>query len=159
MSDSRQVLGTQELRHMLPQALDRLSVNASEVVIVGRRRVPEAVLISYRRWEELGGTVMSENRPRHLAATAPDDLHWDPAAGVDYEVAESVLGDLISYAVARLWDADHAEPVDAAAHGAWRERVAEYAAERRRLTLTDPAAVREVLERRGAELRALTGRG
>lgn len=92
------------------------------------------------------------------AARLGADLSWDPAVGVSYEVAESILGDLIGHASAQLWDATHGAAPDPAEVARWEETLRGYTAERRSLSLHDPEKLREVIEVRGAELRDLTGR-
>jgi hypothetical protein len=77
---------------------------------------------------------------------------------VAYEVAESVLGDLISYASSKLWDATHEPAPNPGDVARWEETLNGYVAERRSLSLSDPAKLRTVIEVRGAELRERTGR-
>lgn len=86
------------------------------------------------------------------------DLSWDPALGVTYEVAESILGDLIGHASAKLWDATHGPSADPEEAARWKKTLGGYGAERRALSLHDPDKLREVIEVRGGELRDLTGR-
>lgn len=86
------------------------------------------------------------------------DLSWDPAVGITYEVAESILGDLISYASSKLWDATHGTSPVSEDVARWEKTLSSYVAERRSLSLDDPGKLRAVIEVRGAELRDLTGR-
>ena len=93
------------------------------------------------------------------SARAGGELGGDRAVGVvTYEVAESILGDLISHASAQLWDATHGVSPDPEDVARWETALRCYVAERRALGLDDPGKLREVIEVRGAELRDLTGR-
>lgn len=172
------VLGTEELRRDLAQVLGRMNTDPQEVVVIGRQRKPEAVLVSFSRWQDLLAAESGRGSPagqdaRGQAALQPaeptdtgevgsgaasGDLHWDPRDGVAFEVAESVLGNLISFCVVRMSEAEQATDPDSAAIASWRERLIGYARQRKSLTVSDPATLRRVVDRYGAELREMTGR-
>lgn len=96
--------------------------------------------------------------PAAPSARSGGELVGDRAVGVTYEVAESILGDLISYAASQLWDATHGVSPDPDDVARWETALRGFVAERRALGLDDPGKLREVIEVRGAELRNLTGR-
>lgn len=172
------VLGTEELRRDLAQVLGRMNTDPQEVVVIGRQRKPEAVLVSFSRWQdllaaesgrentagqdEIGSGAHEQAEPTEAGGVgivaASGDLHWDPRDGVAFEVAESVLGNLISVCVVRISEAEQAADPDSAAIASWRERLIGYARQRKSLTVSDPATLRRVVERYGAELREMTGR-
>ena len=154
------VLGTEDLRRDLAQVLTRMATQPGYTVVIGRQRKPEAVLVPYELWRELSGSGGDGDEG---AATArgrvrDGDLSWDPADGIAYEVAESVLGDLIGYASSKLWDATHEPAPDPEDVARWKETLHGYVSERRSLSLKDPGKLRAVIDVRGAELRELTGR-
>lgn len=93
-----------------------------------------------------------------MSARSGGELGGDRAVGVTYEVAESILGDLISHASSQLWDATHGASPNPEDVARWETALRGYVAERRGLGLDDPETLREVIEVRGAELRDLTGR-
>lgn len=149
------ILGTEDFRRDLAQVLAQIRVDPRHVVTIGRHRRPEAVLVSYAMWQEVSGGI---DHDAGAHGEHDGDLSWDPADGVAYEVAESVLGDLISYCARELWAAEHVDRPDPATVTAWRDRLTSYAQQRRNLTISDPSNLRAVIERFGAELREVTGR-
>jgi len=156
------VLGTEDLRRDLAQVLTRMTTQPGYTVVIGRQRKPEAVLVPYELWRELsgdgGGSDVETREVPSGQLLAGGDLSWDPADGVAYEVAESVLGDLISHASSNLWGATHEPAPDPEDVARWEEMLSGYVSERRSLSLNDPGKLRAVIEVRGAELRELTGR-
>lgn len=155
------VLGTEDVRRDLSQVLARMSTQPGYTVVIGRQRKPEAVLVPYELWRELSGGrgPAADTDATSLQKVPPGgDLSWEPADGVAYEVAESVLGDLISYASSKLWDATHEPAPNPGDVARWEKTLNGYVSERRSLSLSDPAKLRTVIEVRGAELRERTGR-
>ena len=155
------VLGTEDLRRDLAQVLTRMATQPGYTVVIGRQRKPEAVLVPYELWRELSGDVGESGVETREVPPGPlpvgGDLHWNPADGIAYEVAESVLGDLISYAVTQLDSAEQAAAADPAEIARWNEKLTEYVFERRALRVDDPGKLRRVIEARGAELRQING--
>lgn len=166
------VLGTEELRRDLAKVLARMQTHPQETVTIGRQRRPEAVLVPIRRWQELTTSMPDRDRPG--APSDPDepvpttkaasgaatvaDLHWDPRDGVAFEVAESVLGNLISFCVAELSALEQTAIPDQVEVAAWRDRLTDYARERKQLSISKPATLRSIIDHYGAELRELTNR-
>jgi hypothetical protein len=168
---SESVLGTEDLRRSLTAVLTRMRTHPQEVVTVGRQRRPEAVLVSFHRWTEMLDAMRAPDpvdgpaQPGRVglaaaehAGTTGEDLHWDPRDGVAFEVAESVLGNLISFCVAELSALEQATVRDEAQIQAWRDRLTGYARQRKQLHISEPATLAAVIERYGNELRELTHR-
>lgn len=89
--------------------------------------------------------------PDRAVSLAEFDLGtWSADEGLAFEAAKWVLGALIAQ-VSAAAAAERAEPVpDRERLSALAEERADYAAERRRLSVHDPAHVKQVLDRYGA---------
>lgn len=152
-----QVLGTEEVRQRISALLDELREDPDRTVVIGRHRRPEAVLIPYAVWEAMA----SGQREPHRPVLGQSNLgNWTQADAVTFEVAEDLLGDLIGWCNARMWEEREKPNADQDPDEIekWKREAARYVAEKRALAGADPAAVARVIREYGPLVRDLYGR-
>ncbi|MGW6278938.1 hypothetical protein [Kribbella sp. NPDC055071] len=84
-----------------------------------------------------------------------DDSQVSLHAGVRYEVAEDLFGDLIGWCAAQITAERKKSDPDPEAMQGWIDQAAAYSAERRALRVRDTAAVEAAIATYGPQVRAL----
>src|SRR5712691_10226288 len=96
------VMPAEELQRRLPALLDEVAGDEQRVIAVGRDGQPQVAIVQWRRWNELSVAAGRPVRQPYEPRLGRDLPRQTMEEGINYEVAEDVLGLLVAWCSAQI---------------------------------------------------------